>query len=125
MNKQILLIDDDEDEREFFSLAITKVQGIGKCVYANSAEQGMRFINTILPDVIFLDINMPKINGFECLTAIRKMENFKKVPVILYSTGCNEIIRKQALTLGATDCISKSDSINHLAETLQKILIQN
>ena len=76
----------------------------------------------LIPDFIFLDINMPKMNGFECLSTIKSMQVYKDIPIILYSTGATENMKSKAIMLGAKDCIAKTNSIQSLADALQKIL---
>ncbi|MEP6683828.1 MAG: response regulator [Parafilimonas sp.] len=122
MSKLVLLIDDDEDEGHIFKEALQKLHSSHKFMYIQNAENGLKLLNWLLPDYIFIDINMPKIDGFECLSQIKKLKNLKNVPVILYSTGANLSIRTKALELGAADCIAKTYSITSLAEKLYSIL---
>lgn len=122
MNKQILLIDDDEDEQNIFNEALDKAQLTCKCICASSAKKGIELLNTLIPDYIFLDINMPGMNGLECLMEIKKQKSLKPIPVIMYSTGVNDELTYAAIKLGATACIKKEYSIKDLADTLRQIL---
>jgi CheY-like chemotaxis protein len=123
MSKLILLIDDDEDEGYFFKEALKKMNSSFECMYMQNAQNGIKLLNSLMPDFIFIDINMPKMDGFECLSKVKKIKNAENIPVILYSTGADKELRNQALTLGAADCIAKTNSINSLAEALKKILL--
>jgi PleD family two-component response regulator len=125
MSKLVLLIDDDEDEEHIFKEALKKLHSSYKCMYIQDAEHGLKSLNWLLPDYIFVDINMPKIDGFECLLQIKKLKKLKNVPVILYSTGANSSVKTKALELGAADCIAKTNSITSLAEKLYNILSIN
>ena len=63
MNKKILLIDDDEDEHMIFRTVINEIDDNIKCLYADSIQEGFKVLQQFMPDLIFLDINMPAING--------------------------------------------------------------
>ena len=125
MTKRILLIDDDEDEMYFFTEALNEANCSFACLYANSVEEGLKMLNNKLPDYVFLDINMPKINGFEALSRIRNLEHTRHVSVILYSTAISEEVVKKGLAKGATACMRKTGSIESLAESLKILLDQN
>lgn len=123
MNKKILLIDDDDDEQSIFSEAMHKAKIAFECIYANSAEQGMKLLDKLSPDFIFIDFNMPAKNGIECLREIKERTAQKQTPVILYSTGLDETLTNLAIHNGASACIRKTFSVNSLAESLKSILI--
>ena len=124
MNKKILLIDDDDDELYFFSEALTETQHPYQCISARSVEEGMKVLNIMRPEFIFLDINMPRINGFEGLELIKKLETVRDVPVILYSTAITEEVIKRGSLRGATACMQKTGSITALANSLRSFLDQ-
>ena len=124
MNKKILLIDDDDDELYFFTEALTETRCPYQCVSARSVEEGMRMLDHTRPEFIFLDINMPRINGFEGLALIRKLEAIRDIPVILYSTAITEEVIKRGSLQGATACMQKTGSITTLAENLKRFLDQ-
>ena len=124
MNKQILLIDDDEDELYFFTEALRETAHLFTCVGARSVEEGMRVLIHTRPEFIFLDINMPRINGFEGLKLIKKLDAIRSIPVILYSTAVTEEVTEKGILQGATACMQKTGSIATLARNLQKFLDQ-
>lgn len=125
MSKMILLIDDDEDELYFFTEALNETNHSFACIAANSVEEGMKVLDHTRPEFIFLDINMPRINGFEGLQLIKKLDSVQHIPVILYSTAITEEIIKKGLLQGATACIQKTGSIAALAESLKRFLDQS
>lgn len=125
MNKKILLIDDDEDEQSIFAEAIHAAKISFDCVFANSAAQGIKIIDSVLPDYIFVDFNMPAKNGIECIKEIKEKNSFKETPVILYTTGLDDRLANTAMQFGASACIKKPFSISALAEMLKNILIPN
>jgi two-component system chemotaxis response regulator CheY len=120
--KSILLIDDDDDELDIFIIALNESGVDYNCNFANSAEQAFMILKGLVPDFIFLDINMPKTNGFKCLQEIKKIKYLKETPVIIYSTGINDESRRDALTMGASACIQKPRRLKSLTETLKMVL---
>ncbi|MBL7915037.1 MAG: response regulator [Bacteroidia bacterium] len=86
----ILLTDDDEDDREIFTDIIHKVNGPIKLESANS---GLDLLNKLsqnfnnLPDLLFLDLNMPGMDGRECLNRLKSCDTLTKLPVIMFSTS--------------------------------------
>ena len=93
--KLILLADDDADDCMFFKNAIEELSIPAKIVAVHNGESAMDWLTSTetLPDVIFLDINMPCKNGAECLEEIKAIERLKNIPIVIISTSLeNEII---------------------------------
>src|SRR6516225_246137 len=89
LQKTILLVDDDEDEHDIF-LAALKAFGNGfNFISARNCEDALDILKNVIPDVIFIDVNMPRINGMTCLQEIKKISSIIEVPVYMYSTGMN------------------------------------
>ena len=92
-NKHIFLVEDDEDDQQFF---VDAVKEIDNSICVNLAFNGADAINKLdnmlmLPDIIFMDINMPKMNGLDCLDNLKKTIRLKNIPVvILTSSGSAE-----------------------------------
>lgn len=102
----LLLIEDDRFFRHFYSLKL-KEQGITVEV-AENGQEGLEKLKTIRPDVILLDLIMPKKDGFEVLTEISRDQNLRTIPVLVFSIlGQNEDIKK-AIQLGATGYVNKA-----------------
>ncbi|WP_437369815.1 response regulator [Maribacter litoralis] len=128
MSKPILnvfLADDDSDDRTFFSDALreipiqTKISEFNNGVdlmaelLSNTAEQ---------PDVIFLDLKMPMMDGFECLADIRDLEQYENTPVIIYSTSYHPKEIDRLNEMGASLYLQKPSSYNQLKTLLHKCL---
>ncbi len=120
--KVILLIDDDEDEHEIFLSALRKTNNSYNFISADSCEQGLNILKKLEPDYIFVDVNMPRVNGMTCLEEIKKISKIAHVPVYMYSTGINTQEGQKALQMGAADYIIKPNSISTLSSVLRKIL---
>jgi CheY-like chemotaxis protein len=118
----ILLIDDDPDEWDIFNEALQEVCATCKCTYADGALDGLNMLRFIRPDVIFLDINMSKVNGFECLQRIKMIDTFQNVPVVIYSNGIQDDTLARATKMGAVACIRKPTGIPELIVVLRHVI---
>ena len=118
------LVDDDADDQEIFDLAL---QGVGTSTKLEFANDGVEAITRILndtsflPHCIFIDLNMPRMNGQQCLQELRKIDRIKHVPIVMYSTTVNPQYLADALNHGATDFIEKPITIEALTESLSRI----
>ena len=83
----------------------------------------MKLVEFLSPDIVFIDINMPLINGLECLQIIKNNKEIEKVNTIIYSTGVNDDVYKLAIENGAITCVKKQATIHDLAAVLKNLLI--
>jgi CheY-like chemotaxis protein len=125
MKRHFLIIDDDEDELMFFVEALEHVGISFKCTWAKSGEHGLQQLAYITPDIIFVDYNMPGMNGLECLKAIRALASCRSIPIIVHSNKMEPQIQTKALELGATACISKPESLQWLIHFLKSFLAEH
>ncbi|SFN00086.1 Response regulator receiver domain-containing protein [Chitinophaga sp. YR627] len=119
------LIDDDDDDQEIFALALGSIDTDIHCITANDGIEALNKLNIdsdFIPDFIFLDLNMVRMNGRECLTEIRKLPRLNETPVIIYSTSSEEKDITETKLLGATDYIVKPPSISILIKRLEQVL---
>jgi CheY-like chemotaxis protein len=121
----LLYIDDDAEDIEFFCDAIKKIHPTYLCLVAQNANDGLHILETLIPDVIFLDINMPVMNGKEVLRAIRSRKNLASVPVCMLSTTTNTSELNMCRELGATECFLKPNSFAELCSTLKSFFKMN
>jgi CheY-like chemotaxis protein len=123
----ILYADDDADDREIFCEAIKEINPAIKVVLGKDGEETFKILSgqEELPNLIFLDINMPKMDGIECLIKLKSDDRLKGIPVIIYSTTSNKSDEKKIALLGASDFILKGNSFESVRESLQKILRAN
>jgi CheY-like chemotaxis protein len=123
--KYIFLADDDEDDCMLFEDALKEVDDRTELRTANDGAELMNILETRIPpapDVIFLDLNMPKKNGFECLAEIRNSQKFKDIPVVIFSTTGEEEAINRLYDQGANYFIRKPGSYPKLKMVIQKIL---
>jgi CheY-like chemotaxis protein len=86
--EKIMLIDDDADEYILFKEAVSRVRKDVEVFYASGVVDAFSLLESIkgnLPDLIFLDINMPMHNGRDCLKALRQSKRFSHIPVVMYT----------------------------------------
>jgi len=124
VTRTCLLIDDDLDDQEIFTLALEKVDRGFSSVIAKNGYEGLKYLtnkSNTLPDYIFLDLNMPLMNGKECLIEIKKHSYLKHIPVIIYSTSSLQDDIIQTRKLGAADFITKPSSIPELSVRLARV----
>jgi CheY-like chemotaxis protein len=125
MSKRItvFLVDDDVDDQEIFSLAMKEASQHVDCLFANDGVQALRKLKDpdFSPDIIFLDINMPKMNGLELLTELNRRPPLA-ADIFMYSTTDEKEIVGQCIELGASGFIKKHIDTDELREEFKKII---
>lgn len=120
--KNILQIDDDYDDCNFFLEALEEVSAAAYTAIHNPVHALQKLINNeIRPDLIFLDINMPFMNGMEVLTEIKKRELIKNIPIIIFSTSIPLDIKTKIRDLGAIDFYTKPNDFKVLKNLLKNL----
>ena|SRR5688572_13952580 len=122
---RILLADDDKDDSLLFGEALQEIQLNTTFSVVHDGEQLMRFLakqTTNLPAVIFLDLNMPRKNGVACLEEIKRHENLKRIPVIIFSTSYQESIANLLYQNGAHYYICKPADFSQLKNVIEHSL---
>src|SRR3954471_13199445 len=125
--KTFALADDDSDEVDLFAEALQEIDPKITMEKASNGQElldNMKRRNFSLPDIIFLDINMPEMNGWDCLTELKSDAWLKEVPVVMYSTSSNVHDKAKAARLGASHFYTKPDNYQELKKFLTGI-IQN
>ena len=120
-----LLIDDDSDDRVLFREALQEVSPDTICATESDGRKALSNLfnlTTQLPDVIFVDINMPKISGWDCLTQIKSQEKTKDIPVFMYSTSSNDRDIEKASNCGAACLITKPEDFTELKRWLAEVI---
>ena len=116
------LIDDDQDDRDFFAMALSEIDPDIKLETADNAAEAIKKLGTgnFHPDVIFLDINMPRIDGWQCLKQVRMIDHARNIPVVIYSTSENGTRLPQHE--GYTAFLTKQPKIADLRNKLKGVL---
>ncbi|WP_149276231.1 response regulator [Pareuzebyella sediminis] len=124
----IALADDDEDDRFLFSEAIDEIDIRTKLSLFNHGQELMDYLNlpkVVLPNLIFLDLNMPIKNGMQCLTEIRKNPTLRDIAIAIYSTSSSEKDIEETFLNGANIYINKPNNFTKLQEVIEKVLQLN
>lgn len=126
ISKLIYLADDDEEDRSLFAEALHEIDTSVELIVAEDGEKLIHRLCVLpspLPDVIILDINMPKLNGFECLEKIRSYDSdLKYTNIIMFSTCNDPLTIAKAKKLGATFYAVKPTSFEGLKSLINDIL---
>ena len=121
----ILLADDDIDDCNFFIKALQTVPFLTQLTTVSDGEQLMKYLYENLqhlPHVLFLDINMPLKNGFECLSEIKQHEKLKDLPVVMYSTSNSQDNINILFNTGADLYIRKPSNFTELVQVIHHAL---
>ncbi|WP_375445931.1 response regulator [uncultured Fibrella sp.] len=122
---KLLLADDDEDDCFFFKEAVQGLPVATMLTVVHDGEQLMELLHnkaSDLPDFLFLDLNMPRKGGHECLMEIRLSPTLRRLPVIILSTYINPDTEEKLYKSGATHCIVKPPHIAQLKDVIQREL---
>ena len=116
-----MIIDDDRDDCDFFCEAVTKVDPLVQCIVAINGEDALmqlRGLNT-LPDFLFLDLNMPRMDGRQCLIELKKDFRLKDIPVIIFTTSSSQRDIDDTKKLGAAYFLTKPSDFHSLHSKIQ------
>ncbi|HOZ50787.1 MAG TPA: response regulator [Chitinophagaceae bacterium] len=119
----ILLAEDDEADRLLFSETLDELEIKPILHTVNNGVELMAYLNkknVQLPHIVFLDLNMPRKNGLECLKEIRNNDKLKSISIAIYSTSVNENDMDETFRYGANVYISKPNNINMLRQLFFK-----
>ena len=124
MVKVLFFVDDDLDDREIFQEAIKKCAPDIDLIFAGDGLEALHILRSSLtnPDVIFLDYNMPRMNGLECLKELKKNSSTKHIPIVMYTTSGDREQEKLILYLGANHYMRKTTSFTQLCDELDRLL---
>lgn len=131
MNKDythIILADDDEDDRLFFTDAFSELKMNTRVQTFQDGVELMEYLHkedSRLPEILFLDLNMPKKNGLECLNEIKANPKFSDIAIAIYSTSSTEEHIEETFVHGANIYIKKPNDFNTLKKVLSEVVTIN
>jgi CheY-like chemotaxis protein len=123
--RRLFIIDDDVEDQEIFIEALKEVDRTIQCYTAISGEEAFRQMEkdlVMLPELVFLDLNMPKLNGKQVLKEIKKNRTLHSIPVIMYSTSFAPRDLEEIRQLGAVYHILKPSRFDDLCKVLRQVL---
>lgn len=124
----IMLADDDEDDRNFFNDAMKELKIKNNLTVFKDGKDLMDYLNatdTVLPHILFLDLNMPCKSGNECLKEIRSNPKFKDISIAIYSTSSSEKDIEDTFIDGANIYIKKPNDFSKLKKVLKEVVNLN
>lgn len=118
------LIDDDPDDQDFFSLAMKRAKPDADCAFADDCLCALERLKdrSFTPQLIFIDINMPRMNGVECLRELRQIPRLMQIPAYMYSTFADDRTVELCLQLGASGFLKKQFSIAEAKKDFESII---
>jgi CheY-like chemotaxis protein len=127
-NSTILIVDDDEDDKNLFIQSVKEIDDTVTCVTASDGQEALQLLKDkrkpLLPDYIFLDLRMPRINGKQCLEEIRKDKRLRQVPIFIYTTSRDVGDSIEMTKSGAVHFISKPVNPDEIYYVLSTVLYE-
>jgi CheY-like chemotaxis protein len=121
----ILYADDDADDCDLVVEALEIIDPRINCVMATDGLEALRILTDEeqkLPDYIFLDVNMPVMNGKSCLMELKKDDRLREIPVVIYSTTQDKEEIRELYAMGASEFLKKPNSFNDLCLSLKAVI---
>ncbi len=122
---EVIFTDDDQDDLDFFREALLQVERTTHLNTFRDCEGLMKYLNRKKsppsPDILFLDINMPKMDGLTCLHKIREDQKYRKLPIIMFTTSLRPLDVEQSYRWGANLYIKKPSGQGELVITLKRL----
>lgn len=125
-NKRLLvLIDDDSDEHEIFKMAIDDLDAPVSCLFFTDCESAIAHFsrqNATPPGYVFMDFKLPKMDGDQCLSELKKLKQFDQPLVIILSSSLPADWQRMLLETGADQFIEKTWSVDHLTKKIGELV---
>ncbi|MBA6152038.1 response regulator [Gelidibacter maritimus] len=121
----LLLADDDIDDCEFFRDAIDETYHACKLTVLNNGVELMEFLLSApdhLPNLIFMDLNMPKKSGMECIAEIKASDSLSHIPIVIYSTSLDQTVVNNLYDMGAHHYIQKPAEFASIKSVIEKVV---
>jgi CheY-like chemotaxis protein len=125
MIQNLLLVDDDSDDVSIFREAL---QEVDPAIGFHSAKNGivaLEFLldyHTVNPALVFIDINMPQMNGWQCLAELKKHNTLKQIPIVMYSTTALKTDMQKALDMGALALYQKPERYGEWKQLIRSVI---
>lgn len=123
-----MIVDDDVDDCEFFREAINDINPLSKCLTATNGEDALTKLRSLkppLPDFIFLDLNMQRMDGKKCLAELKKDNHLKDIPVIILTTSSAQKDIDETKILGASYYVTKPSEYQKLRKEIAFVMTRN
>lgn len=121
----ILLVDDDPEDQEIFSMILDQISAKVNFLCSDNGVNALKLLSgesEVSPHIIFMDMNMPLMDGMQCLAEMRKSVKLKEIPIYMYSTSAQETIVAECKRLGANGFLKKVPDLSDFENSLKSIL---
>jgi len=120
----ILYAEDDPEDVDVFCEAVKAISPKIACIIAKNGLEALSILenSVVLPDIIFLDVNMPLLDGKECLKRLKSNKEMRNIPVVMYTTSTRQNDKVSLLELGASQYIVKPNTFQELYKCLETLL---
>jgi CheY-like chemotaxis protein len=121
----ILLVDDDPEDQEIFSMILDQISAKVNFLCSDNGVNALKLLSgetEVNPHIIFMDMNMPLMDGMQCLAEMRKSLKLKEIPIYMYSTSAQETIVAECKRLGANGFLKKVPDLSDFENALKSIL---
>jgi CheY-like chemotaxis protein len=124
MSLSIMIVDDDIDDIDIFIDAVHQVEASINCSSAQNGLEALKAINAShrKPDYVFVDLNMPKLNGKQFIGEIRKDAALNNIKVVIYTTSKLDNDLSETKLLGADEFMTKPTSLDELCQSIARII---
>ena len=123
--RTFFIVDDDIDDQDLFIEAVSEVDKSIRCMSASNCEEALDLLKNKkigMPDMIFLDLNMPRLNGKQCLAELKKEAHLAHIPVIIYSTSSEKRDIEETSRLGAAHFLTKPNKFEELCRAISFVV---
>ena len=120
----ILMVDDDPEDRMIFYEAINELKPQIQCAMMPGGEEALKYLNTLicLPDFLFVDINMARMDGYEFCAEMGKIKKYADIPIVIYTGVITSEIMENFNLLGARYFFVKPVTIDEIKEIILKVV---
>jgi CheY-like chemotaxis protein len=120
----LLYADNDTEDHEIFQDVVKELDPGIEVIKAMDGIEALKILESviILPDAVFLDLNMPLMSGIECVSILRSDVRFKATPIVIYSTTSNPLEVQKALAAGASKFLVKGNHLSQIKHDIGRAL---
>jgi CheY-like chemotaxis protein len=123
MISSVVFAEDDEDDQLYFREVFREIDPAIQVVFVRDGNQLLQLLKNFLPDLLFLDLEMPHKNGLECLVELRKDIAYDHLPVVIFSSTMRPANIQTAYEMGAHLFLHKSSTYSDYSHCLRQILL--
>lgn len=127
MKRYLVVAEDDEDDRMFMETTLTKIGFSNPVYFVHNGHQLIEHLKScedLLPALVLMDVNMPKINGYEALKFIKSHQLCRQIKVVMFSTSCTQHDILRCMEAGADDYITKPGTMEEMEKAIAGVLLK-